>query len=385
MLSTGPCTDVYIDASVISKNVGAPVRLQWMRWDEHGWDAYGPALMFDVTAGVDASGKITGLDWTTYGQGGTTLMPTSEQVGFATWPATPPSGGPTPADTPYTAAATNKRVLAKTVPLYQGGLKSAALRAPNAPQQTFASEQLIDELAVAANMDPIAFRRLNTDPNQTGAVGPVGQRWLAALDAVSKMSNWQPKVAGSDASKQTGDVRKGRGVSFGTFGNTQVAMVADVEVNIKTGKITAKHLYVAHNNAISSSPDLIGNQAEGASVMGLSRVLQEQLAFTKDRVTSVDWVSYPILRFKDAPKVTVGIVYPGGYVINNPGGGTSVKDANTAAFNAGWIATGAGEPSKAAVAGAMGNAFFDATGVRLREAPMTPARVRGVLAAAGVK
>jgi CO/xanthine dehydrogenase Mo-binding subunit len=386
MLSTGPATDVYIAAAVISKSVGAPVRLQWMRWDEHGWDSYGPGLMFDVTAGVDASGNITALDWTTYGQGGTTLMPTSEQAGFATWPATPPSGGPATADTPYTVAAKTKRVLAKTVPLYQGGLKSAALRAPNAPQQTFAAEQLIDELSVAANMDPVAFRKQNVDPNQTGAVGPVGQRWLSVLTAVASMSNWQPKVSGSTASKQTGTIRKGRGVSFGTFGNTQVASVADVEVNVKTGKVVATHVYVAHGNAISSSADLIGNQAEGATVMGLSRVMLEAVAWNKDRVTSTDWVTYPILRFQDVPKVTVGIVAPGGtYTINNPGGGTKVMDINQAAFNAGWIATGSGEPAKAAIAGAMGNAFYDATGVRLREAPMTPARVRGVLQAAGIK
>jgi len=118
-------------------------------------------------------------------------------------------------------------VLAKTQPLYHGGLKSAALRAPGAPQSHFAGEQIIDELAYAAGMDPVAFRRQNVDPNQTGAVGPVGQRWLAALNAVATLSNWQPKVANSV--KQTGTIRKGRGVGFGTFGNTQEATVADSE------------------------------------------------------------------------------------------------------------------------------------------------------------
>ena len=232
MLSTGPCTDVYIAAAVISKNAGAPVRLQWMRWDEHGWDAYGPAAMYDVKAGVDAAGNITALDWTAYGQGGTSLMPTSEQVGFATWPAVPATGGPASADSPYKVAVANKRVLAKTQPLYAGGLKSAALRAPGAPQSHFAGEQLIDELAYAANMDPVAFRKLNVDPAQVGAVGPVGQRWLAALNGAAILSNWQAKVANSV--KQTGNIRKGRGISFGTFGNSQVATVADVSVNIKS-------------------------------------------------------------------------------------------------------------------------------------------------------
>ncbi|HEX4519587.1 MAG TPA: molybdopterin cofactor-binding domain-containing protein [Gaiellaceae bacterium] len=383
MLSTGPCTDVYIAAAVISKNVGAPVRLQWMRWDEHGWDAYGPAAMYDVKAGIDAAGNITALDWTAYGQGGTSLMPTSEQVGFATWPAVPASGGPASADSPYKVAVTNKRLLAKTQPLYAGGLKSAALRAPGAPQSHFAGEQLIDELAYAANMDPVAFRKQNVDPAQTGTVGPVGQRWLAALNGAAILSSWQPKVANSV--KQTGNVRKGRGIGFGTFGNSQVATVADVSVNIKTGKITVNHLYVAHNNGITGSPDLIANQAEGASIMGLSRTMQEQLVFSKERVTSVDWVTYPILRFADAPHVTVGIVTPTGVVMNKPGGGTNVLDGNSQAYSAGWINTGSGEPAMAAVPAAVANALFDATGARLREAPMTPARVRGALAAAGVK
>jgi nicotinate dehydrogenase subunit B len=382
MLGTGPCTDVYIAAAVISKNVGAPARLQWMRWDEHGWDAYGPAAMYDVNAGIDASGNITALDWTAYGQGGTSLMPTAEQAGFATWPATPPSGGPATADTPYKVATANKRVLAKTQPLYAGGLKSAALRAPGAPQSHFAAEQLIDELAIAANMDPVAFRRQNLDLAQTGAVGPVGQRWLAVLNGAATLSGWQPKVSGS--TKQTGTLRTGRGIGFGTFGNTQVATVADIEVNTKTGKIVAKHLYVAHNNGITASPDLIANQAEGASIMGLSRVLHEQLTFSKERVTSVDWVTYPILRFKDAPRVTVGIVTPTSVVTNTPGGKTTMGTGNVDGFNAGWINTGAGEPGSAAVAPAIANALFDATGARLREAPMTPARVLGALKAAGI-
>ena len=381
-LNNGPANDVYIAAAVISKAVGAPVRLQWMRWDEHGWDSYGPAAMYDVRAGIDASGNITALDWTSYGQGGTSLMPSSELIGFATWPATPPNGGPASADSPYKVATINKRVLAKTQPLYAGGLKSSALRAPGAPQSHFAGEQIVDELAHAANMDPVAFRKQNLDLALTGTVGPVGQRWLAALNAAAQMSGWQPKVANSV--KQTGDIRKGRGIGFGTFGNIQVATVADIEVNMKTGKIVAKHLYVAHNNGITGSPDLIANQAEGASVMGLSRLLLEELTFTKERVTSVDWVTYPILRFKDTPRVTVGIVTPTGYVVNEPGGGTKMGNGNVDGFNAGWITTGAGEPGVVAVGPAVANAFFDATGVRLREAPLTPARVRATLKAAGV-
>jgi CO/xanthine dehydrogenase Mo-binding subunit len=377
MLGTGGSTDAYIGAAVLSKELGKPVRLQWMRWDEHGWTAYGPAAMYDVKAGIDAKGNITALDWVSYGQAGTSLMPTSELVGLGTWPATPGNGGPATSDSIYKVASTNKRVLAKTQPLYGGSFKSDPLRAPGAPQSHFAGEQLIDELAVAANMDPLQLRRQNIDLSV--AVGP---RWLASLEAVAKMSNWQAKVPGSAIGK--GDIRTGRGFAFGTFANSQVAMVADIEVSLKSGKIVAKHLYIAHTNGVSMNPDLVANQAEGAAIQGLSRALYERLSFTKDRITSIDWVTYPILRIKDAPSITVGIVNPDGYVVNVPGGGTSVAAGNTSAFNANWATTGAGEPPTAPIGAAVANAFFDATGTRIREAPMDPDRVRATLKAAGV-
>jgi len=304
-------------------------------------------------------------------------MPTSEEIGFGTWPAVPGNGGPNTSDTLYAVATQNKRVLAKTQPLYNGSFKSSALRAPGAPQSHFAGEQIIDELAFAAGMDPAAFRKQNID--NTLAVGP---RWQAVLTAVQAISNWQPKVANSV--KQTGDVRKGRGLAFGTFANSQVAMVADIELSIKTGKIVAKHLYIAHANGVSMSPDLIANQAEGAAIQGLSRALYEELTFTKERVTSTDWVSYPILRIKDSPYVTVAIVTPDGYVVNKPGGGTNVQKGNTAASAANWATTGSGEPAQVPPGAAVANAFFDATGVRIRETPMNPVHVRATLKAAGV-
>jgi CO/xanthine dehydrogenase Mo-binding subunit len=375
MLGTGGSTDAYIAAAVISKEVGAPVRLQWMRWEEHGWTSYGPAAMYDVTAGMDANGNITALDWTSYGQAGTSLQPTSELIGFATWPATPGSGGPGTSDTIYKVATANKRVLAKSQPLYGGSFKSDPLRAPGAPQSHFAGEQIVDELAYAAKMDPLAFRRQNVDGSTAN-----GQRWLAVLDAAGKMSGWKPGVA--NAAQQTGEVKKGRGFAFGTFANSQVGMVADIEVNVKSGKIVAKHLYIAHANGVSVSPDLVANQIEGAAIQGVSRSLYERLSFTKERVTSVDWVTYPILRIKDAPKLTVGLVTPNGYSINTPGGGTNVQQGNIAAANAAWALTGAGEPAQVPPAAAIANAFFDATGVRIRETPLDPDRVRATLKAA---
>jgi nicotinate dehydrogenase subunit B len=371
-------------AAIISKAIGKPVRMQWMRWDQHGYDSYGPSHMYDVKMGIDASGKITVADWTSYGQAGTTIDTTKELLGTATWAATPGSGGPNPSDTLYAHASAGspslgkRRVLAKTQPLYEGSLKISALRAPNAPQSYFASEQIVDELAYAAKMDPIAFRRMNIDPKTTA-----GSRWLSVLDASTIAAGWKPRVAASNL--QSGDVVRGRGFGFGTFASSQVGVIADIEVDKKSGKITVKHVWVAQNNGITVGPDLVANQMSGALIQGLSRALYEQPQWNKDRVTTLDWVTYPILRFKDSPTVTLVNVHPGKYTTVVPGDqAVDVSAGNTAAFNNGWLLTGSGEPPTVGIGSAVANAFFDATGVRIRQAPMNPAAVRGTLKNAGV-
>ena len=299
------------EAASISQKIGKPVRLQWMRWDQHGWDSYGPSHMYDVKAGVDANGKIVAIDWTSYGQAGTTIDTHLELLGTATWPAVLPNGGPNPSDSAVYVVP-QRRVLAKTQPLYQGALKISALRAPNAPQSYFASEQIVDELAYAAKMDPIAFRRQNIDPTTT-----LGSRWLSVLDAATIAAGWKPKVAASNLQK--GDVVTGRGFGFGTFASSQVGVIADIEVNKKTGKIVVKHATVAQNNGITVNLEGVTTQMSGALIQGLSRALYEQATWNKDRVTSLDWVSYPILRFKDAPTVTLVNVHPGTYTTVKPG------------------------------------------------------------------
>jgi nicotinate dehydrogenase subunit B len=144
--------------------------------------------------------------------------------------------------------------------------------------------------------------------------------------------------------------------------------VADIEVNKKTGKITAKQLHVAGDPGLIVYPAGSENNEEGAAVQGLSRALHEQVVFDKKGVTSFDWVTYPMVRFKDAPMVHI-------HGLSR----TDVPDPS----GPGSRTTGSGEPALAPVAAAVANAFFDATGVRIREAPMTPGRVRAVLKAAG--
>ncbi len=380
----GQQNEVNEQAAVVSAMVGKPVRMQWMRWDQTGWDSYGPSHMYDVTMGVNASGLISVADWTSFGQPAGNIDVTRELLQQVTWPANPGTGGPTPSDTGVYGVTTagsayasqfqyQRRVLANSQPIYSGGLKTSALRAPNAPQSYFASEQIVDELAYALKMDPVAFRRQNIDPTSV-----LGARWLSVMDAATIAAGWKPRVAAS--ALQSGDVVTGRGFGFGTFASSQVALVADVSVNKKTGAFVASHVYIAQNNGITVNLEGVTNQMSGALIQGLSRAMWEQPTWNAERVTSLDWVSYPILRFKDHPAVTLVNVHPGSYVTVTPGSTTgNVQAGNTQAFNEGWLLTGSGEPPTSAISSAMANGFFDATGVRIRQAPMRPETVRGVL------
>ena len=195
-------------------------------------------------------------------------------------------------------------------------------------------------------MDPIAFRKANA----------AGDRWAGVLDAVAKASKWTPRVAHSQ--KQSGTILKGRGVAIGGFSSTLTAILAEIEVNTKTGKIVAKHLYGAQDAGLTVNPGLVESQIEGCLIQGCSRALLEEVRFSKSNVTSLDWTSYPILRFKDHPKVTPIVVQ-----------------------RTDMPSSGSGEPTTAGVPAAIANAFFDATGVRLRQYPMTPAVVRAALKA----
>ena len=173
------------------------------------------------------------------------------------------------------------------------------------------------------------------------------------------MAAWQPKVGASKLSDA--NVVTGRGVALAPRSGSLSAVIADVEVNKKSGKILVKHMYASQDAGLTISPSLAENQMTGGVIQSVSRALHEQISFTKTRVTSVDWVTYPLLRFKEHPAVTTIVIQRTDQI---PGGG--------------------GEPPAVPTAAAIANAFFDATGVRIRQAPMTPARVRAVLKAAGV-
>ena len=339
----------------MSQLAGAPVRLQFMRWDEHGWDNYAPAVMIDLRGGVDANGNLVATHSThfqipTYSVTNTPEWDTtSQQVGFAL--PTPSLGSADQtAQAQYTIP--NRRVTSKSLPLFNNYFRTATMRAPGAVQSTFAFEQMIDELAHAANMDPFAFRVKNLAPDPTN-------RMQGVATALQSLSKWTPKVAASNLS--SADVVTGRGVAFAPYGSSYAAVVADVEVNKKTGKVVAKQMFAAQDAGLTINPALVENQMMGSVIQATSRALLEEVAFNTSHVTSLDWVTYPILRFKDSPTVATAVV----------------QRTDQASGGSGEIPT----PSTVA---ALANAFFDATGVRIREAPMTPGRVRATLKAAGV-
>jgi nicotinate dehydrogenase subunit B len=362
--------DTGESAAIISQAIGKPVRVQYMRWDEHGWDNYSPATLWDVRGGVDANGKLVALDHTSMGMAAYSVTPAESMTSGITGIALPTGSGSGPADTTYSGTqydVPNMRVIGKTVPVLNNYFKTSTLRAPNAPQTCFACEQLIDQLAYLAGMDPYQFRlnnissaTLGTGANaSTSGQNPGQWQWRDALVAAGKAFNWTPRVANSV--KQTGNIRTGQGIALGGFANSQAAVAAKIEVNMKSGKIVATHMVSAQVAGLSVAPALIENQQSGALIMGLSRALYEEVAFDKGRVTSLDWVTYPLLRFKDSPTVTNVVVQR-----------TDLQP------------TGSGEPPTAPAAAAIANAFFDATGVRIHEAPMTAGRVRATLKAAGV-
>jgi nicotinate dehydrogenase subunit B len=336
-------------AALMSKLAGAPVRMQLMRWDEHGWDYFQAAQLIDVRAGVDSAGKLIAYDYTLMQQPYSTGIDVTSELTGTPYPASMTAARIDDPSVGDAYKATNLRLTGKTLDVYKGYLRGSSLRSGGEGQiSAFATEQAIDELAYAAKIDPVEFRRMNI----------ADDIWLTALNAAAMAAKWQPKVAASKLS--TDNVVTGRGVGMGTHGTAaRSAAVADITVDKKSGKITVTHIYNGIDAGLVVNPEGVANQMDGGAIGGVSRALSETFTTSKTRVTSLDWVTYPILRFKEAPKITNMIVQRTDRPI-----------------------LGAGEPPICPIPAAIANAFFDATGVRIREAPMTPGRVRAVLSAA---
>jgi nicotinate dehydrogenase subunit B len=331
--------DAASDAALLARAVGRPVRVQWMRADEHGWDPKGPPTLLDLRAGIDSGGNVTAWESELFvpdGAAGFVALTGADLAGLDSLGKLNPGGVLNNLAIPYEFPniTTAAHRLASTP------LRPAWIRSPGRLQNTFANESFIDEIAAALGNDPLEFRlKYIADAR--------GKELLERLAALSK---WRERPAPD----RNADVVTGRGLAYVKYElvRTYVGVVAEVEVNRKTGVLAAKRFYVAHDCGQIINPDGLRNQIEGCIVQTVSRVLKEQVTFGRSMVTSLDWASYPIITFPEIPEVVIDL-------IDRPE----------------TVPWGGGEPTCAVVPSAIAGAVFEATGKRLRSVPFTPDKV----------
>ncbi len=225
-------------------------------------------------------------------------------------------------------------------------LRTSHLRDPIGPQIHFAADQFHDELAEAAGLDPVEYRLKYLKSGR--------DRHLVKLAA--EKAGWEKRV-GPKKGQGGKTTVSGRGIGYALRSGCRIAIVADVEVDKRSGKIWCRKFTVAHDLGLIINPDGVVRTIQPQVVMALSRILYEEVNFDEDMVTSVDWATYPIVESPDAPE-EIDVI-----LVNRPEKAPQ----------------GAGEGSTRPVSGAIANAFYDATGVRLRTAPLTPERVKAAL------
>ena len=340
--------DAAMDAAVLAKAVGKPVRVQYTRDQATGWDPKGPASTHRARAAIDAAGNVIAYEFTSKGfsridvntNGG---APKDTLAGhFRGTELKSADGFGVPAES---YQFDNKRLAWETIPpllARASPLRSAHLRDPVGPQVHFASESFIDEVAAALALDPVEFRlRHVKDP-----------RDVAVIKAAAEKAAWQARP--SPRKNQTGAKVSGRGIAYAQRNGTRCAVIAEVDIDRASGKIWARKFTVAHDCGQIINPGGLKYAIEGNVVQGVSRTLWEEVKFDAKNVTSIDWMSYPILDITETPEAIEVVL------INHPE----------------LPPTGAGEPSIRPVAAAIANAIFDATGVRIRRVPFSPDRVK---------
>ncbi len=354
-------------AAFLSQQIGKPVRLQWMRQHEHAWSPQYPPSAFSFRAGVDSSGKIVAWDqqewtWNTSSPELSLMLASrgGPVVGAVTFHR-PPGGG----DVNAYAFDSQRIVGFGVTPLF----RTTAMRSPGREQVNFAAEQFLDEIAAGTGQDPLAIRLRylgeNLDPYTSQSTKP---RMTAVLQAVREAAGWQTRPSPGPDARSASRVVKGRGMSLvASQRSSYIATVAEVEVDRKTGKVTVTKMTSVVDAGQIVNPMGIKRQIEGAMIYATSRALHEQVVFDKKQILTTDWVHYPILRFNEVPDIEITL-------LNRP----DLRGTNDS-----YVNSGIGEPPNTVVPAAIGNAFFDATGVRIRDLPLTPARVRAALAANG--
>jgi nicotinate dehydrogenase subunit B len=361
--------DAGFEAAFLAKEVGRPVRVQWSREEETAWDTKGPAYAVTMRGGLDAQGQVVALDYDGracdhnhlgYNEHDTVLI--AQLTGQRK--AEPARGRASYPTDMY--AIPNRRHAGSVIPLplvWETPLRTGNLRDPDGPQVTFASESFIDELAAAARQDPLAFRVRLIEARQNDDSGFKRARSLACLKAAAERFGWDPRP--SPKGRSTGETATGRGLAYSYRSQTVVAQIVEVEVNRRTGRVWVKRAVVAHDCGLVINPASLTRTVENGLLHSLSRALYEEVTFDGQKITSVNWASSPTLTHADVPeKIDVVIV----------NGDPNPNRDDLQHYGAGETVC---KPALAAVA----NAVFDATGVRLRRVPLTPARVLAALKA----
>lgn len=362
--------DAGFEAAYLAKEVGRPVRMQWMRHEETAWDVKGPAYTFKLRGGLDAQGRLLALEYDArsadynhigYNDPDTVLI--AQLMGRR--PAAPAAGRARTPSEMYVIP--NRRVTTHVVGLplvWESPLRVGNLRDPNGPQVTFAGESFIDELAAAAKADPVEFRLKLLTADSSDDEQFKRRRSIAVIKAAAAEYGWDTRPSPKPVGK--GPILTGRGISYCYRGRTVVAEIAEVEVNRETGHVWVKRFVCAHDCGLVINPGGLRRTIEGNLLYGLSRALHEEVQFDTEKVTSVDWRTHPTLTHADTPD-RIDVV-----VVNadpNP------KRPDLPHY-------GAGEPSCKPTIAAVANAIYDATGVRIRRVPFRDERVLAALEAA---
>ena len=291
MFGRGGVDDVAPAAAFLSMQLGKPVRVQWMRADEHGWSPHMPGTTQDVKATLGSSGLVTSWfseSWAPVAGWDVGYNLPSILLGSA-------SGlphGATAAASPGTYVVPNAQTIAHSI---DPPVRPMYMRTVQGIQNTFILESFMDELAAAVGADPIQFR-INHLTNQANALTAPS---IAILQAVQKLSSWQTRP--SPDKGQTGPVLTGRGIGITPSSSCTIAHACEVEVTRKTGAVRVTRIWVAAELGSLVTPDAVVAQIQGGTIMGLSRAIKDEVTFGKNRITSRDWVTYPIVRFADIP------------------------------------------------------------------------------------
>ncbi len=342
--------DAAIDAAFISKEIGKPVRVQYSRADGTAWDPKGPPSAIHLRGGIDEKGEAILYHFESHGYSGRVRPSGTDRFGdslaaqlIGGYKANSSNLFQLPSES-YKFA--NKRRAANLLdwtPSLNTGLRTAHLRDPDGMATCFASECFIDELAHAAKMDAVEFRLKHLSD----------ARHKAVVKAAADKAGWQTRT--SPKSPEHGPVVTGRGIAYAPRSGTVVAIVAEVEINMDTGKLRVTRFVAAHDCGFVVNPLSLVGTIEANLMQAMSRAMFEAVQFDEYKVTSSDWLSYPVADIADTPD-QIDVV-----IINN------TPDMKS---------TGAGEPATRPVAAAIGNAIFDATGVRIRRVPFSPEALR---------